>query len=195
MSRRHVFITRHGETDWNAEGRWQGHTDIPLNDNGRAQARGVAQALRSAGLAAIVSSDLQRAHETAKIIGLELGVPVAYTDPDLRERMFGVFEGLTRADCERLHPEAWRAWLEEQKPAEGVELPERVAARVASAIGRAVDRYGREDAPVLLVSHGGALRQAVRLATGIHPAPIANGAIWRIEWDRGIVGAAPVPPP
>jgi broad specificity phosphatase PhoE len=64
---------------------------------------------------------------------------------------------------------------------------------MAAAIGRAVERYGHEDAPPLLVSHGGALRQAVRLATGTQPAPIANGAIWRIDWDGAIVGASPVP--
>jgi probable phosphoglycerate mutase len=153
----------------------------------------VARALRDARLPAVVSSDLQRAHETARIIAAELGVPVAYTDPDLRERMFGVFEGLTRGECERLHPEAWRAWIEEQKPATGVELPESVAARVAAAVGRAVDRFEPSGGPVLLVSHGGALRQAVRLATGQQPAPIANGAIWRIAWDGRIVAAEPVP--
>src|ERR1019366_1741101 len=124
-----VFMTRRGETDWNVEGRWQGHTDTPLNENGRAQARAVAEALRSEGVPAIVSSDLARAHETAQIIGASLGIAVAYVDADLRERMFGVFEGLTRAECERLHPEAWRAWIEEQRPASGVESPETVAAR------------------------------------------------------------------
>jgi broad specificity phosphatase PhoE len=189
MTRRLVFMTRHGETDWNVEGRWQGHTDIPLNENGRAQARAVAEALRSEGVPAIVSSDLARAHETAQIIGASLGIAVAYVDADLRERMFGVFEGLTRVECERLHPEAWRAWVEQQLPAAGVESPETVAARVTAAIGRATERFGRDDAPVLLVTHGGALRTAVRIAMGTQPAPIANGAIWRIEWDGRIADA------
>jgi probable phosphoglycerate mutase len=194
MPRRHVFLTRHGETDWNAEGRWQGHTDIPLNANGRAQARALAEFLRGSGIPAIVSSDLARAHETATIIGSSLGIALAYTDPGLRERMFGVFEGLTRADCERLHPEAWRAWLEEQRLATGVEAPESVAARVTAAIGRAVDRVGRDDVPVLLVTHGGALRSAVRIATGMQPPPIANCAVWRVDWDGAIVGARAVSP-
>jgi broad specificity phosphatase PhoE len=185
-------MTRHGETDWNAAGRWQGHTDVPLNDNGRAQARAVAEVLRGASLTAIVSSDLSRARETADIIGATLGIQVAYVDADLRERMFGVFEGLTRAECERLHPEAWRAWVDEQRPAAGVEAPEIVAARMNAAIGRAAERVARDDAPALVVTHGGALRSAVRLATGVHPAPIANGAIWRIEWDGGIVDARAV---
>jgi broad specificity phosphatase PhoE len=194
MDRRLVYMTRHGETDWNLAGRWQGHTDIPLNDNGRAQARAVADVLRGEGVPGIVSSDLARAHETARIIGASLGIAVAYVDADLRERMFGVFEGLTRAECERLHPEAWRAWIEEQRPASGVESPEIVAARVTAAIGRAAERVGRADAPVLLVTHGGALRSAVRIATGTQPAPIANGAIWRIEWDGSIVDARALAP-
>jgi broad specificity phosphatase PhoE len=191
MTRRLVFMTRHGETDWNLEGRWQGHTDVPLNDRGRAQARAVAEALRKVGLVGLVSSDLARARETAEIVGASLGLGVAYVDADLRERMFGVFEGLTRAQCERLHPEAWRAWVEEQRPADGVELPSSVAARVTAAIRRAAERIGCDGSPVLLVSHGGALRSVVHQATGVPVGPIANGAIWRIEWDarRGIVRA------
>jgi broad specificity phosphatase PhoE len=195
MARRVVFMTRHGETDWNAEGRWQGHTDIPLNDRGRAQARGVAEVLRGVGLSGLVSSDLCRAHETARIVGAFLGLDVAYVDADLRERMFGVFEGLTRQECEQRHPEAWRAWVEEQRPAQGVETPESVAARVTAAIARAAQRIAGDGGPVLLVTHGGALRQAVRIATGAQPGPIANCAIWRIEWDGGIVDASPLPAP
>jgi broad specificity phosphatase PhoE len=193
MTRRLVFLIRHGETDWNAEGRWQGHTDVPLNEKGRTQALRVADALRKAGLGGVVSSDLSRASETAQIVGTSLGIEVVYLDADLRERMFGVFEGLTRDQCERLHPEAWRAWVEEQRPAPGVEMPDAVATRVLGAIGRAAGRVAREDAPVLLVTHGGALRAAVRAATGKLPGPIANGAIWRVEWDGSLLRAEAVP--
>jgi broad specificity phosphatase PhoE len=191
MPRRLFLLTRHGETDWNVEGRWQGHTDVPLNENGRAQARSIAEALRAEGLSGLVSSDLSRARETAEIVGAALGLAVAYVDADLRERTFGVFEGLTRMECERLHPEAWRAWVEEQRPAEGVEPPALVAARVTAAIGRAAERIAPNGAPVLLVTHGGALRSVVHKATGLPVGPIANGAIWRLEWDAdaGIVHA------
>jgi broad specificity phosphatase PhoE len=194
MAPRLVFMTRHGETDWNLEGRWQGHTDVPLNERGRAQARIIAETLKGEGLAGLVASDLSRARETAEIAGASLGLGVAYVDPDLRERMFGVFEGLTRLECERLHPEAWRAWVEDQRPAEGVEPPSAVAARVTAAIGRAADRIAREGAPVLLVSHGGALRSVVQKVTGLPVGPIANGAIWRLEWEpvSGVVRADPV---
>jgi probable phosphoglycerate mutase len=192
MARRLVFLTRHGQTDWNVEGRWQGHTDIPLNDAGRAQARALAEALRVAGppvLSGLVSSDLCRASETAQIVGESLGVKVSYVDADLRERMFGIFEGLTRAECERHHGEVWRAWVEEQRAPDGIELPRAVAARMTRAIDRAVERLGRDGAALLLVTHGGALRAAVHAATGAQPGPIANGATWRLEWDGGIVSA------
>ena len=81
MARRLVFLTRHGETDWNIEGRWQGHTDVPLNDNGRTQAVAVAEALQSAGLCGVVASDLSRARETAQIVGAALGIEVALSRP------------------------------------------------------------------------------------------------------------------
>jgi broad specificity phosphatase PhoE len=193
MARRLVFLTRHGQTDWNVEGRWQGHTDIPLNDAGRAQARALAEALRIAGapvLSGLVSSDLSRARETAQIVGESLGVQVSYVDADLRERMFGLFEGLTRSECELHHGEVWRSWVEEQRAPEWIELPHAVAARMTRAIGRAVERLGRDGAAVLLVTHGGALRAAVHAATGTLPGPIANGATWRFEWDRGGIVSA-----
>jgi probable phosphoglycerate mutase len=201
MARQFVFMTRHGQTDWNVQGRMQGHTDIPLNDEGRAQARAVAEAMRNAskqsslsGLSGLVSSDLSRARETAEIVAASLGLAVSYVDSDLRERMFGIFEGLTGAECEERHPETWRAWVEERRPFQGMEEPHAVALRVTAAIGRAVKRLGRAGAAVLLVSHGGALRAAIHAATGAMPAPIANGAIWRLEWDDDrIVNAELIP--
>ncbi len=192
-TRKVVFLVRHGETDWNVEGRWQGHTDIPLNDRGREQARAVAGALKRHGLSGVASSDSSRAHETARIVGGALGLDVSYVDVDLRERMFGLFEGLTRIECERLHPEAWRAWIERQHPPHGGESPERLGARVLAAIGRAAHRLAREGAPALLVTHGGALRAAVHQATGISPGPIENCAVWRFEWDDGPLHAERIP--
>ncbi|HZU83147.1 MAG TPA: histidine phosphatase family protein, partial [Polyangiaceae bacterium] len=133
-SRRVVYAVRHGETDWNAAQRWQGHTDVPLNDRGRAQARAVARSLRATGLAGVVASDLSRATETARIIAAELGIAVQYLDAAWRERSFGCFEGLTRAECEQLHPEAWRVWLAERRPPAGAEPHEALTARVVGAL-------------------------------------------------------------
>jgi broad specificity phosphatase PhoE len=184
MARRLLYVVRHGETDWNAAERWQGQTDVPLNENGRLQARAVARALRTAGLSGAVASDLSRAHETARIVAAELGIAVAYVDAELRERSFGCFEGLTREECERLQPEAWRMWLADRHLPVGAETHEALTARVLAAMGRAADGVARENAPALVVTHGGALRAIVQAATGKRPAPVKNGAVWRIAWEE-----------
>jgi broad specificity phosphatase PhoE len=189
MARRLLYVVRHGETDWNAAERWQGQTDIPLNANGRAQALAVARALRAEGLSGVVTSDLSRAHETARIVAAELGIPVAYVDAALRERSFGSFEGLTREECERLQPEAWRLWLAGRRLPVGAETREALSTRVVAAIGRAAERVAREDAPALVVTHGAALRAIVAAATGELPAPVKNGGLWRVVWDERLVEA------
>ncbi|HEY5099343.1 MAG TPA: histidine phosphatase family protein, partial [Gaiellaceae bacterium] len=89
-----LLLVRHGETDWNAERRWQGHADVPLNDRGREQARVLAEQLTGESIDAIYSSDLSRARDTADIVGVRLGVPVV-VDADLREIDVGPIEGMT----------------------------------------------------------------------------------------------------
>jgi len=180
MAERFVYLARHGETDWNLQQRWQGHTDVALNPTGHAQARGLAEAMASVPLAGIVSSDLLRASETARIVAEGLGLPVAYTDIDLRERAFGVFEGLTRDQCITRHPEAWRAWVAEQRAPHGGEEPHAVAARMTRAIARAASHFAG-GGPILLVTHGSALRAAVHTVAPL-PPPIANGGVWRLGW-------------
>jgi probable phosphoglycerate mutase len=188
-----LYVARHGETDWNAQVRWQGHTDVPLNETGRAQARALAQTLRSSGpLAGVVASDLSRAHETARIVADELGLAVAYVDPGLRERAFGVFEGLTREECETLHAEAWGAWLESKRPPQGGEAHEALTARVVAAVCRVAERVATEGAPALIVTHGAALRALVTATTGEVPPPVKNGAVWRIVWHGRIAAAEPM---
>jgi broad specificity phosphatase PhoE len=186
--RRLVYVARHGETDWNAVNRWQGHTDIPLNDVGRLQARLLAARLRSVGIGAVVTSDLSRAEETGRIVATELGVEVAYVDRALRERSFGVFEGLTREECESLHAEAWGAWLDSKRIPEGGETQESLTERVVGALERVAAEIAREQAPALVVTHGGALRAMVSAATGVMPPPVGNGALWVVAWEGRIVG-------
>jgi probable phosphoglycerate mutase len=183
-----IYLSRHGETDWNAEGRWQGHTDKPLNETGRRQARELAETLRTASLAGVVTSDLLRARETAEIVASVLGLAVDYIDPDLRERTIGVFEGLTRDECERLHPEAWTAWIERRVPPPGAEPHQPLAERVTQAIGRAAERIAGGLAPVLLVTHGGAMRAALAHAGHTAP-PIKNTGVYRLEWHGRVVRA------
>lgn len=108
-----VLLLRHGQSEWNADGRWQGQADPALTDLGRLQA---THASRSLGVVdAIVASDLQRAAETAAIIAGELGVGPIVLDPDLRERHAGEWQGLTRAEIEA----AWPGYLEPPPPVEG----------------------------------------------------------------------------
>jgi broad specificity phosphatase PhoE len=88
------FVLRHGQTDWNAQMRLQGSTDIPLNETGRSQALRAAQIFKDQGIEHIITSPLSRAHETAEIVAQYLGLRVE-TDERLIERNFGAFEGLT----------------------------------------------------------------------------------------------------
>lgn len=108
-----VLLVRHGQSEWNANGRWQGQADPPLTDLGRQQA---LHASRSLGVVdAIVASDLQRAAETAAIIGQELGVGPLVLDQGLRERDAGEWSGLTREEIER----DWPGYLGPPPPVEG----------------------------------------------------------------------------
>ena len=185
-----VYVARHGETAWNAAGRWQGHTDVPLNATGRAQARALADALRNRALAGVVASDLKRATETAQIVAFELGIALAYVDADLRERCFGVFEGLTREECEASYAEEWQAWTLRQHPPRGAERDQDLMARAVVALDRVATQVACVDAPALAVAHGGTMRALVRAATGQNVPPMKNGALWRFEWDGAILHAA-----
>jgi probable phosphoglycerate mutase len=187
-----VYLARHGETDWNAAGRWQGHTDVALNEVGRQQARALAELLRAHGPGAVVASDLSRAHETARIVAVALGIEVAFVDERLRERCFGVFEGLTREECQALHAEAWRAWTEHRITPGGAESQDALAARMTAAVHRVAAEVARDDAPALAVTHGGALRAVVAAATGQMPPFVKNGEVWRLVWDERIVEARPL---
>jgi probable phosphoglycerate mutase len=104
-----ICFVRHGETEWNAERRIQGQIDIGLNDIGRQQAEAAGRWLRQAGIQALYSSDLKRAWTTAEAIGRALGLsPVPA--PELRERRYGVFEGLTYAEAKEKYPDGYAAF-------------------------------------------------------------------------------------
>jgi probable phosphoglycerate mutase len=174
-----LYLARHGETDWNAGGKLQGHTDVPLNEAGRRQAGALAARLAKEGLAAVTTSDLSRARETGELVAGTLGLPAVDVDADLRERRFGIFEGLTREECGARHPDVWRAWVERAAAPPGGEERELVVARVTRALGRITARAGEGN--VLVVSHGGAMRLWLneRLPT---PVPlIGNGVIYLVE--------------
>lgn len=176
---RTLILARHGETDWNLAGRWQGATDVPLNATGREQARALAARVQALEPCAVVASDLGRALETARIVAAELGLPGPLADRALRERSYGVFEGLTRAECEACHPDAWEAFTRGVDPP-GSEPRAAVGRRMIEAVTRLViEHAGR----VLVVSHGGSLRAFFEHATGVRVPPLGNAALYEVRWS------------
>lgn len=99
--KKHIFLFRHGQTDWNIEGRIQGHIDVPLNETGRVQAETLAATMKAHNLDIIISSDLSRAHETAMIIGVHCDIPI-HTHPALREINAGQTQGKLKKECATL---------------------------------------------------------------------------------------------
>ncbi|HEX2038269.1 MAG TPA: histidine phosphatase family protein [Acidimicrobiales bacterium] len=149
-----LLLIRHGQSAWNAEGRWQGWADPPLSDIGAAQALAAAERLRGEGLSAVASSDLQRARHTAEIIADCLDLPLLEPLPDLRERDIGDWSGLTTVEIEQ----GWPGWLalwragDLERPPNG-EAHEELAARVVGAL----ERLAEEDGCILVVTHGGVI--------------------------------------
>lgn len=163
-----LILARHGQTDWNTQRRYQGQTDIPLNETGRQQATALARCLANTKLDAIYASNLQRATSTAQAIAQPHGQPVL-PEPRLREMSFGRWGGLTLSEIQERDPERLAAWLADPMhvaPPEGETLAE-VTARVQSALDDTLNAY-REGA-VLWVAHGGVLRVLLSLAMGLEP--------------------------
>lgn len=170
-----ILLARHGETDWNRDRRVQGHSDIPLNDAGRAQAEDLGKQLEDERLAAVYSSDLLRAKETAEIAAGGTGLPVLEL-VDLRERNFGTWEGLTDDVIRARFPESRTG------PWGDGETIEQMSARFLAALREIAAAYPGET--VLVATHGGPIRAALR-AAGIEPTgPIENGHVTRIEVTR-----------
>ena len=186
MQATRIIAVRHGETAWNVDTRIQGHLDIALNDTGHWQARQVARALADEPLAAVYTSDLQRAHATAQAIAQASGAPLV-PEPGLRERSFGTLEGRTFAEIEAELPEQARRWRQRDPhfaPTGGetlVQLRERIAATTHRLAAQHTEQL------IVLVAHGGVLDMLYRLATGLDlQAPrtwlVTNASINRLLW-------------
>ena len=186
MQATRIIAVRHGETAWNVDTRIQGHLDIALNDTGRWQARQVARALADEPLAAVYTSDLQRAHATAQAIAQASGAPLV-AEPGLRERSFGELEGRTFAEIEAELPEQARRWRQRDPhfaPTGGetlVQLRERISATTHRLAAQHTEQL------IVLVAHGGVLDMLYRLATGLDlQAPrtwlVTNASINRLLW-------------
>jgi uncharacterized phosphatase len=165
-----VLVVRHGQSVWNADGRWQGHADPPLSALGTLQAKVAASSLGSVD--AIVASDLARAVDTARIIAGQLGVGPVDVDPRLREVDAGEWTGLTRDEIEA----AWPGWLAEGHRPPAFEHWEHVAVRVVHALHDLAARHPGGD--VLVVSHSGVIRSVERHLAGAGPMVPNLGGTW-----------------
>lgn len=173
-----IGLIRHGRTDWNALGKIQGQTDTPLNAEGIRQAEALAERLSRESMKwdAVVSSDLMRARETARIIADKLQIPFQGSDARLRERYFGEIEGTTEEErLARWGPD-WR------KSDSGQETDEQVRSRALSF----VDEVAREqpNARLLVVSHGSLLAQLMKgMCADLEDKPILNMSLSIMERD------------
>ncbi len=161
-----LLMARHGQSVWNADGRWQGQADPPLSDLGRAQAHGAA--LQAGSFDAIVASDLDRALHTATIISEATGVGPVLVDPRLKERHAGEYEGLTVDQIEVQFP----GQLEARVFPPGWEPTEKLLARALGALDEII-HHTNGSGDVLAVSHGGVI-YALEGHLGLSHERIAN---------------------
>ena len=186
MDATRILAIRHGETAWNVDTRIQGHLDIPLNTTGLWQADQVARALADEPIAAIYTSDLQRAHATAKAVARATGAPLT-THTGLRERSFGHFQGRTFAEIEAELPEDAHRWRKRDPhyAPEGGESLVTLRERIERTVALLAQQHLGEQ--VVMVAHGGVLDVLYRLATRQDiQAPrtwqLSNAAINRLLW-------------
>ncbi|MFZ5814750.1 MAG: histidine phosphatase family protein [Bacillota bacterium] len=188
MTERALYLVRHGATAANQEGRYIGCSEHPLSPEGEAQAARLAAFFRAEPPAAIRSSDLGRALQTARAIGAATGLPVQ-PDPRLRELHFGQWDGLTYTEIEALAPAPLRAWLEdpEHRAPPGGESLASLRSRALAALAESPDR-------TVLVTHGGVVRALLAHLTGrplwdFRPPP---GSLTRIRLAGDQLRGAPV---
>lgn len=167
MTTGRVVLLRHGVTDWNDGGRFQGHADIPLNDSGRGQATAAAALLGGLGITRAYSSDLSRARETARIVTAPLGIEVQ-VDPRLREVNVGSWAGLSMDEVGLAEPDFWPALREGRdfRRSPTGESATEAGQRVALAVLDHVEAAGGTGT-LLVVGHGLSLRVGALLLMGL----------------------------
>lgn len=155
--RTRLLLVRHGESTWNAIGRWQGRADPPLSQAGEAQARAAVAGVMAHGpFAAVATSTLHRARHTGELIAANASIELLEPFEDLVERSAGEWEGLKRAEIEERYP----GWLDEQRRPPGYEPDDEIIERAVRAL-RVIEGRCR-GSNVLVVSHGGVINALER---------------------------------
>ncbi|MCW2924918.1 MAG: phosphoglycerate mutase [Thermoleophilia bacterium] len=162
-----LYLVRHGQSTWNAAGRWQGQADPPLSEHGEEQARQLAERFPDAPVTHVVASDLRRAHATALPIAARFGLEVAI-DPDLREIDVGTWSGKTRDEIRAEDAPSLERYFQGQVGWTGGETYEDHELRSARAAATLGDLDG--DGAVVAVTHGGTLRALVLALLEIDPS-------------------------
>lgn len=161
-----LVLIRHGETEWNKAGRYQGHDDSPLTTRGLAQARAATEALSDESFHAIYSSDLGRAQQTAAVIAEKIAGEV-HVDPRLREQHYGLLQGLNKPDARKTDPDFFIS-LNKGNPQyvpKGGESRQQRHERVIQALEKIADKHSGEH--ILIVTHGGVVDSLLRETLGI----------------------------
>lgn len=185
-----LFLLRHGETEWNRALRFQGQVDVPLNEVGHVQAQRLAKRLEFERFDALVSSDLQRARQTAQPLVDSLGI-ACLSLAGLREQNFGQVDGMKIEDIQRQFPQEWRQWVlfDADYALPGAESARQFHQRVMGALASVVAGPARR---IAVVTHGGVLDMIYRTAKGLslsgpRECLIPNAAVNRINarWNNG----------
>lgn len=176
-----IYFVRHGETEWNASLRYQGHADIPLGDAGIAQARALSERLKTVKFAGCYASDLSRALQTAEIIAEPHGL-VVQSLPQLRETHFGVWEGLTYNQIVDQYPEHMRNWQSDPVSTviPGGESLGDVAERVNQGLAMVLKQH--QEGNVLVAAHGGTIRIILATILGMDLSHY-----WKLRQDNTAV--------
>ncbi|MER6673413.1 histidine phosphatase family protein [Streptomyces sp. NPDC000983] len=183
-----LLLVRHGETEWSRSGRHTGSTDVPLTEHGRAEARKLVPLIRSHRIGAAFVSPLQRARETAELIGLtEMRI-----DPDLREWDYGGYEGITTVEIHRERP-GWFLFddgVAPGPPDHPGESPEQVGERADRMLAKVDAALANTEGVVVLVAHGHFLRVLTARRLGLPPASgalfqLATGTVGRLGTEHG----------
>jgi probable phosphoglycerate mutase len=205
-----LIIWRHGNTDWNAENRVQGQSDVPLNELGQQQAFDAAELLVRTRPAVIVASDLRRAADTAAALAALTGLSVSY-DPRLRERSFGAWEGQLMTEVAETRPMEYARWTAGADViGGGVETLDDLGKRVGDALEAAAD-LAPPGGTVVVATHGAAARQGIgqmlgwpreqlrtlRALQNCHWVDLTHDAVrgWQVAaYNVGVFTERPVPP-